>query len=97
MHLLQSKWRQHHVAFATDLRTRILFTLALLIVYRLGTYIPQCRASTRRPCSSSWTRPLFHRARGRAAHLAARWSAWASSRWHHALHFLVDLQAADPR
>lgn len=25
---------------ATDLRTRILFTLALLIVYRLGTYIP---------------------------------------------------------
>ena len=25
---------------ATDLRKRILFTIALLIVYRLGTYIP---------------------------------------------------------
>ena len=25
---------------ATDLRSRILFTIGLLIVYRLGTYIP---------------------------------------------------------
>ncbi len=37
---------------ATDLRARIFFTIGLLIVYRIGTYIP-FPASTARSCASS--------------------------------------------
>jgi preprotein translocase subunit SecY len=44
---------------ATDLRQRIFFTIGLLIVYRLGTYIP-VPGIDGRPCASSCRR------RGRA-------------------------------
>ena len=38
---------------ATDLRNRILFTLGLLIVYRLGTFIPVPGIDAAR-CANSW-------------------------------------------
>ncbi len=40
---------------ATDLRQRIFFTIGLLMVYRLGTYIP-VPGSTATRCASSWCR-----------------------------------------
>jgi preprotein translocase subunit SecY len=45
---------------ATELRQRILFTLGLLIVYRLGTYIP-VPGIDGDALASSWSRPAGHR------------------------------------
>jgi preprotein translocase subunit SecY len=41
---------------ATELRQRIFFTIGMLIVYRIGTYIP-VPGIDGLPLGNSWTRP----------------------------------------
>ena len=42
---------------AKELQSRILFAIGLLIVYRLGTYIPVPGIDARARSRSSWSRP----------------------------------------
>ena len=46
---------------AKDLKNRILFTILLLIVYRLGTYVALLRRGTRESGTDTWGHPVQYR------------------------------------
>ena len=79
---------------ATDLRNRILFTLGLLIVYRLGTFIPVPGIDGIALREFMEERGAGYRRHGVDVHRRRAGADGHLCPWHHALYLGLDHRAA---